>query len=222
MKSLILNLMLLMALLMASCGSSTDNSSGGKIISIRDQIGLTDSLQNGNSSLHDSNEEVQALANKSPLEQLKVMVEAAEAKNSTAVNGFIDFDALESNGSLDYFDYLLFDEDIPSEYMNNKRRYLMKNSHKLFPTYLKSEFIQANSNQKNKINTLNRTTILTRNDGEFSISGYLDESKKLAFNISQEYPEGMGGGSLMYRFDAVPGKKISLVQIMLAGGSISF
>jgi hypothetical protein len=40
---------------MASCDGNTEKASGGKLISIQDQIGLIDGLQKGNSSLQESN-----------------------------------------------------------------------------------------------------------------------------------------------------------------------
>jgi len=219
MKSLILTSGLLMALLATSCGSGTDNSSGGKIISIRDQIGLTDSLGSGSSTQKESKEGVIDVSNMSPLEQLKVLVEAAEAKNNTLVNSFINYDSLDFFG-FDNFDYVLFKDKIPSDYANNKRNYLIKNSFKIIPVFLKSDLIT--SNLKNKDNSIESVTILKNSSGEYRFGAYSNGSNQFFMNVSQDYPNGNGGGSLIYRFHIGSDKRISLVQVMLAGGTVSF
>ena len=220
MKRLALNSALLIALLMASCGGNTDKASGGKIISIRDQIGLTDSLQNGNSSLQESNEEALGLDKKPPLEQFKVMVAAAESKNNVLVNKFVNYDSLDFYGSFDNFDFALFEDEIPSDYLTNKRTYLMKNSYLLVPTFLKSEQIKAT--HKNDPNSIESVTILKNKSGEYRISTYLNGNHQFLVNVSQDYPSGNGGGSLIYRFHIGSDKLLSLVHVMMPGGTVSF
>ena len=219
MKKLILNSVFLIALLVSGCGNSTDNSSGGKIISIRDQIGLTDSLGNGSSAQQKSKEEVIDVSSMSPLEQLKVMVEAAEKKNNILVNSFINYDSLDFFG-FDSFDYVLFDDKIPSYYSNDKRNYLTKNSYKIIPGFLKSDLITANL--KNKDNSIESVTILKNNNGEYRFGAYPNGTHQFFMNVSQDYPDGNGGGALMYRFYIGSDKRISLVQVLMAGGTVSF
>jgi hypothetical protein len=220
MKKLMFNSVVLIALLLSSCGKSDDNSGGGKIISIRDQIGETDSLGDGSSAEPASKEEDIDVSNMSPVEQVKVMIGAVESKNNDLVNTFINFDSLDSNGSLDYFDYVLFSSNIPSEYSANKKAYMKRNSHKIMPSYLKSEFIKVNPQNKGK--AIDRVIVLKNSTGEFSISANSYGSNNFQLSVNQENPDGIGGGSFSYRFHIGPDKKISLVQIMPFGGSISF
>ena len=55
------------------------------------------------------------------------------------VNKFVNYDSLDFYGSFDNFDFALFEDEIPSDYLTNKRTYLMKNSYLLVPTFLKIE-----------------------------------------------------------------------------------
>lgn len=220
MKKLIPASVFLVVLLLSSCGNSKEQPTGGKIISIRDQIGLTDSLENGNSNQQGTEKEAIEISNLTPVEQLKVMVEAIESKNNALVNSFVNYDSLDANGSLDYFDYVLFSGDIPSEYSKNKKAYMKRNSHKIMPSYLKSELIKAAS--KGKGRSIDRVTFLKNSEGEFSLGANSNGSNDFQFNVNQDYPDGNGGGSFSYRFHIGSDKRISLVQIMPFGGSISF
>ena len=210
----------LVVLLLSSCGNSKEQPTGGKIISIRDQIGLTDSLENGNSTQQGTEKEAIEISNLTPVEQLKVMVEAIESKNNALINSFVNYDSLDANGSLDYFDYVLFSGDIPSEFSKNKKAYMKRNSHKIMPSYLKSEFIK--DKPKNKGKSIDWVNILKNSKGEFSIVADSNGPKDFQFNVKQDYPDGNGGGSFSYRFHIGSDKRISLVQIMPFGGSISF
>lgn len=58
--------------------------------------------------------------------------------------------------------------------------------------------------------------------GEFSIVADSNGSKDFQFSVKQDYPDGNGGGSFSYRFHIGLDNKISLVQIMIFGGSIGF
>jgi hypothetical protein len=220
MKKLMPASLLFVVLLLSSCSNSKEQPTGGKIISIRDQIGLTDSLENGNSNQQGTEKEAIEISNLTPVEQLKVMVEAIESKNNALVNSFINYDSLDANGSLDYFDYVLFSGDIPSEYSKNKKAYMKRNSHKIMPSYLKSELIKAAS--KGKGRSIDRVTFLKNSEGEFSLGANSNGSNDFQFNVNQDYPDGNGGGSFSYRFHIGSDKRISLVQIMPFGGSISF
>ena len=222
MKKFLPTSVLFVVLLLSSCGNRKEHSTGGKIISIRDQIGLTDSLENGNSApkKQEPEDEVIEVSNLTPVEQLKVMVEAIGSKNNALINGFVNYDSLEANGSLDYFEYVLFSGDIPSEYSKNKKAYMKRNSHKIMPSYLKSELIKAAS--KGKGRSIERVTFLKNSEGEFSIVADSNGPKDFQFNVKQDYPDGNGGGSFSYRFHIGSDKRISLVQIMPFGGSISF
>lgn len=204
---------------MASCGGNTENTGGGKVISIRDQIGQSDSLPNGNSSPQKSNEDVLGLDKKSPLEQLIVMVSAAENKDNGLVAEFVNYDSLDFYGALDNFDYVLFDDQVPGEYSRNKRAYLTKNSYLLVPTFLKSKLIK--SKQKNDSNSIESVTILKNKSGEYRFSTNLNGNQFLV-NVSQDYSNGDGGGALIYRFHIGSDKRISLVHVMMAGGTVSF
>jgi hypothetical protein len=220
MKKLMPASLLFVVLLLSSCSNSKEQPTGGKIISIRDQIGLTDSLENGNSNQQGTEKEAIEISNLTPVEQLKVMVEAIESKNNALVNSFVNYDSLDANGSLDYFDYVLFSGDIPSEYSKNKKAYMKRNSHKIMPSYLKSELIKAAS--KGKGRSIDRVTFLKNSEGEFSLGANSNGSNDFQFNVNQDYPDGNGGGSFSYRFHIGSDKRISLVQIMPFGGSISF
>jgi hypothetical protein len=220
MKKLIPIPVFLFVLMLSSCGKSDDNSSGGKIISIRDQIGDTDSLGDESSAQSASKEEVIDVSNMSPVEQIKVLVGAVESKDKALVNSFVNYDSLDSNGSLDYFDYILFSKGVPSEYSKNKKAYMKQNSHKIMPSYLKSEFIK--DKPKNKGKSIDWVNILNNSKGEFSIVADSNGSSNFEFSVKQDYPDGNGGGSFSYRFHIGSDKRISLVQIMPFGGSISF
>lgn len=220
MKKLMPASLLFVVLLLSSCSNSKEQPTGGKIISIRDQIGLTDSLENGNSNQQGTEKEAIEISNLTPVEQLKVMVETIESKNNALVNSFVNYDSLDANGSLDYFDYVLFSGDIPSEYSKNKKAYMKRNSHKIMPSYLKSELIKAAS--KGKGRSIDRVTFLKNSEGEFSLGANSNGSNDFQFNVNQDYPDGNGGGSFSYRFHIGSDKRISLVQIMPFGGSISF
>ena len=220
MKKFLPTSVLFVVLLLSSCGNRKEHSTGGKIISIRDQIGLTDSLENGNSNQQGTEKEAVEISNLTPVEQIKVMVEAIGSKNNALINGFVNYDSLEANGSLDYFDYVLFSGDTPSEYSKNKKAYMKRNSHKIMPSYLKSEFIK--DKPKNKGKSIDWVNILKNSKGEFSIVADSNGPKDFQFNVKQDYPDGNGGGSFSYRFHIGSDKRISLVQIMPFGGSISF
>ncbi len=220
MKKLMPTLVFLVVLLLSSCGNSKEQSSGGKIISIRDQIGLTDSLENRNSNQQGTGKEAIEISNLTPVEQLKVMVEAIESKNNALVNSFVNYDSLDANGSLNYFDYVLFSGNIPSEYSKNKKAYMIRNSHKIMPSYLKSEFIKVAS--KGKGRSIDRVTFLKNSEGEFRIGANSNGANDFQFDVNQDYPDGDGGGALIYRFHIGSDKRISLVHVMMAGGTVSF
>ena len=97
---------------------------------------------------------------------------------------------------------------------------MKQNSHKIMPSYLKSEFIKDKPENKGK--SLESVRILKRSDGEYRISANSDVQNKISFIVSQDYPDGGGGGAFIYQFRIGSNNRISLVQILAAGGGLNF